>query len=103
VSDPTQKFGPFLIPADYPILEAGWRCLRCRKQVRKLFKMVPNLISRAVFYNCACGTVVAWEDESQPKDSQQWRLNIKLLRKSGCEVAIFNGNRPLAPGFGGLN
>ena len=103
MSDPMREFGPFLIPVDYPILEAGWRCLRCREQVRKLYKVIPYLVARSVLYNCACGTVVVWEDEAQPKDAKHWARNTKLLRARGAQVAIFNGNKPTPPGFGGVN
>jgi hypothetical protein len=103
MNDLTQKFGPFLIPADYPILQAGWRCSRCREQVRKLFRRIPYLVPRAVLYSCKCGTVVVWEDEQQPKDTEHWSWNVELLRARSTEVAIFNGNKPTPPGFGGMN
>jgi hypothetical protein len=103
MNEATQTFGPFLIPAEHPVVEAGWRCSRCQEQVRKLFKVIPYLIPRSVLYSCRCGTVVTWEDERQPKDAKHWAQNIKLLRKRGAQVVVFNGNKPTPPGFGGQN
>jgi hypothetical protein len=93
MSQPTQIFGPFSIPDDHPILEAGWRCQRCQEQVRKLFKVIPYLLPRSVLYSCACGTVMVWEDEQQPQNATHWAVNIKLLRKRGAEVLVFNGKQ----------
>jgi hypothetical protein len=55
-----------------------------------------------VFHGCACGTVVTWEDERQPH-RRDWRHLVKLLRKSGANVVIFNGNKPLKENFSGRN
>jgi hypothetical protein len=89
MSQPTQIFGPFLIPDNHPVVEAGWNCERCREPVKKLFKEIPYLLARCVLYTCPCGTVACWEDEKQPRDAKHWRRNIKLLRSRGAQVAIY--------------
>ena len=48
-ADPKRKFGPFLIPADYPhpIAKAGWICRDCNKPVEKLVVQIPVGITTA--------------------------------------------------------
>jgi hypothetical protein len=99
------KFGPFLLTDEQlqEVVPAGFKCLDCLGPVRKLKKVVPGLVARMVLYTCKCGSVMVWEAEKQPSGSSHWRVNIELLRASGSEVAVFNGNKPLAPDFSGLS
>jgi hypothetical protein len=66
MSEPVRRFGPFL---NIPVVEvrlAGWQCQRCRKQVERFAQVLPGMVPRMIFHACKCGTVVVWEDESQP-------------------------------------
>ena len=100
---PEKKFGPFLIPENHPVYEAGWRCLDCGEQVLKLVKPMPIGIYVIHFYACRCGCVCVWADEQQPSGPKHWRHNMRLARKAKAEVLMFNGNKPLPPGFQGFN
>jgi hypothetical protein len=104
MSEPKQNFGPFLIPASHAldIKPSGFVCPDCKEPVRKLAKVLPAMVPRGVFYNCKCGTVFVWEDEAQPRSSKHWRSNMKLLRQTGSDLVVFNGNKPLKPSFSGL-
>jgi hypothetical protein len=98
----TRAFGPFLdVPAD-AVSDAGFHCLHCRRPVERFAQVIPDLVPRMLFYGCPCGTVVVFEDEAQPNQKLWWH-NIKLLKKTGAKVLVFNGNRPLEEGFSGVN
>jgi hypothetical protein len=99
---PQKPFGPFLIPQDHPILDAGWRCRDCRQPVKKLVKPMLGLYIMH-FYACRCGCVAVWADEKQPCGAKHWRQNMRLARRTRAEIMIFNGNKPLPPGWQGLN
>jgi hypothetical protein len=55
-----------------------------------------------MFYACRCGTIVVWEDERQPT-RKVWDNNIEFLKEAGGDVLIFNGDKPIPPGFQGVN
>jgi hypothetical protein len=98
-----RPFGPFTnIPCD-DIKTAGFHCPKCRKPVEKFAMMLPAMVPRMIFYSCRCGTVTVWEDESQPENSEIWSWNVDLLRKHKVHLVMFNGDKPLSPGFAGQN
>jgi hypothetical protein len=103
MSSEKRPFGPFVDVPAADIRDVGFICYGCRNPVERLAKVLPAMVPRMIFYACACGCVVTWEDENQPKDSRIWRLNIELLKSTGTKVVFFNGNRPLAPDFSGTN
>ena len=97
-----RAFGPFVnIPAEL-IKSAGFGCRVCHKPVERFAKSLPYAVPRMIFHSCACGTVVTWEDENQPR-RKYWRHLVRLLQKSGATVVMFNENKPLSEGFSGLN
>jgi hypothetical protein len=99
----TENFGPFAdIPSD-SIKPVGFSCRICKHPVRRFCAVVPNLVPRMMFYVCKCGAIAVWEDEKQPKDAQHWRQNIKLLKKAGVGLVVFNGNKPTPASFSGIN
>jgi hypothetical protein len=73
-----------------------------RKPVRRFGQVVPELSPRMMFYACRCGTIVVWEDERQPT-RKVWDNNIEFLKEAGGDVLIFNGDKPIPPGFQGVN
>jgi hypothetical protein len=99
-----RAFGPFL---NVPVAEihlAGFDCFCCKRPVERFRQVVPHVVPRMCFYTCRCGgCIVVWEDERQPNDSKIWDWNMKLLKQAGADLAIFNGNKPLSPGFSGCN
>jgi hypothetical protein len=97
-----RAFGPFSnIPSDL-IKAAGFGCRVCQKPVERFVQSLPYAVPRMIFHSCACGTVVTWEDENQPR-RKYWRLLVRLLQKSGAKVLMFNGNKPLDESFSGFN
>ena len=100
-----REFGPFLIPLDYPfpIAKAGWVCRDCNKPVEKLIVCIPGGILRAHFYRCHCVCVGVWADEQQPHGASHWQMNVRLAQKTGAELLVFNGNKPLPPDFQGFS
>jgi hypothetical protein len=98
----TEAFGPFTnIPSD-AIELTGFACRCCKRPVRRFKHPVPGLVPRVVFHSCDCGSVATWEDESQP-NPRIWKLNVKLMKRTGAEVLFFNGDKPLTREFSGLN
>jgi hypothetical protein len=99
------KFGPFLLTSEQlkQVVPASFECPDCLQSVRCLKHVIPGQVARMITYVCPCGTVIVWEDEHQPEDSSHWQQNIELLRASGKDVRIFNGNKPLQPDFSGLS
>jgi hypothetical protein len=99
----TVLHGAFFVPPDL-IKKAGFSCRSCCKQVTVVRQGFPHVVApRLCAYTCPCGpTVVVWEDERQPT-RRSWSITLKLARKSGAEVLIFNGNKPTPPGFSGIN
>jgi hypothetical protein len=95
--------GAFLVAPEL-IKKAGFNCRTCGEQVtvvRQAFLDV--IVPRLCAFTCACGpTVVVWEDERQPT-RRTWSMTMKLARRTGAELLIFNGNKPMPPGFQGLN
>jgi hypothetical protein len=99
----TRAFGPFTnVPVD-AIKPAGFSCKYCKQPVEKFSQAVPYLVPRMIFHACKCGTLFTWEDESQPDSSRVWKFNVRLMRRSGAQLVVFNGNRPLRPDFSGAN
>lgn len=99
----SENFGPFANVPSADIHPAGFACRVCRRPVRVLRRHIPLLVARMCFFQCGCGpTTVVWEDENQP-NARVWPKNIRLARRTGAEVLIFNGDRELSPGFGGMN
>jgi hypothetical protein len=101
-SEPSEPFGPFLDIPSAEIRFSGWPCKRCRRPVRKFGAVVPSLVPRMMFFVCRCGTVAAWEDERQPSQ-KTWPDCAQLLRDSGAGMVVFNGDKPTAAGFQGVN
>jgi hypothetical protein len=99
----TVLHGAFLVAPEL-IKKAGFNCRICGEQVTVIRQGFPQVIaSRLCAFTCDCGpTVVVWEDERQPT-RRAWVWTMKLARRTGAEVLIFNGNKPVPPGFSGLN
>jgi hypothetical protein len=95
-------FGPFLNVPRELIKCAGFGCRVCHKPVECFLQTVPYLVPRMVFHACRCGTVVTWEDENQP-GRKEWRHLVRMMQKSGANVLMFNGDKPLSESFTGLN
>ena len=93
-------FGPFTVPAELVTL-AGWGCRKCKRPVRKLAQVIPNLVPRMIFHSCDCACVVTWEDEASPS-ARNWKWLLRLARKTGSHVVCFNGGRE-SPDFQGVN
>ena len=95
--------GAFLVAPEL-IKGAGFTCKVCGEPVKVVRQGWPHIIApRMCAYTCACGvTIMTWEDERQPT-RRSWSLTLKLARRTGAEVLIFNGNKPTPPGFGGVN
>jgi len=100
--EPTRDFGPFTGVGIDEVEPAGFRCQHCGTDVERARKVVPGGVPRMCFFACPCGCVVVWEDERQPTQRRWWHA-IKLLKRSGAKVAIFNGDKTLPPDFSGLN
>jgi hypothetical protein len=103
MSAETVLHGAFLVPPEL-IERAGFACRSCGAHVKVVRQGFPQLIApRMCAFACACGpTVVVFEDERQPT-RRSWSLTMKLARRTGAEVLIFNGNKPIPPGFAGCN
>jgi hypothetical protein len=95
-------FGPFRNVDAESIKPAGWGCRHCRKPVRFISVVVPHLVERLNFHSCKCATICTWEAEQQPT-AERWSRHVKLARKAGADLVIFNGNKPTPPEFPGLN
>jgi hypothetical protein len=100
--EPTRSFEPFLEVPVAEISAAGFACQGCRQAVEVIRKSFPYSVVRMCIYACQCGAVAVFEDERQP-NRQSWRATMRLLKKTGAKLAIFNGNKELRPNFSGLN
>jgi hypothetical protein len=103
VKDETVQLGAFLVPSEL-IKRAGFACRSCGEQVKVVRQGFPQVVApRLCAFACDCGaTVVVWEDERQPT-RRTWAVTMKLARRTGAEVLIFNGNKSTPPGFSGCN
>jgi hypothetical protein len=81
VSASTRRFGPFVNVPCEGVQLAGWRCQRCRKQVERFAQAIPGMVPRMIFCACKWGTIVVWEDESQPC-SASWPLATRLMKSA---------------------
>src|SRR5260370_20283333 len=98
----TRAFGPFIeVPAEEVSL-TNFKCMHCKEPVEVLRQVIPGLVPGICIHACRCGSVAVWEDERQPT-GKLWYWNIKLLKQTGAKLAIFNGDKPLSPGFSGCN
>jgi hypothetical protein len=97
------QHGAFLVAPEL-IKRAGFDCRTCGEQVTVVRQGFPDVIvPRLCAFTCDCGvTVVVWEDERQPT-RQTWSMTLKLARRTGAELLIFDGNKPSPLGFMGLN
>jgi hypothetical protein len=99
----TRSFGPFENVPKSAIEAAGFWCLACNQAVEKLAKVHLLVVPRMIFQACRCGCVVTWEDEPSPKSARDWRLAIKLMKKTGVNLIAINQGKEVEPGFGGRN
>jgi hypothetical protein len=102
--DDEVAFGPFANVPVKLIHPVGFDCPLCHKPVRKFGVQTPYGVPRMIFHTCACGPSVAtWEDESQPGTAGRWRRIIKLARRAGVGLVMFNGNKDTPAGFQSFN